>query len=450
MQVTVEDLSTVKKALHIEIPGEMVAKAVDAAYQDLKKTVKIKGFRPGKTPRAVLERMYKKDVHADVSQKLIQDAFVHAVQKENLHFIGTPDIDAPNLEAFDEKGPLKVGITIELKPEIGAVDFKGLPIRKTLYSFSEEEVEGQIEMLRKNLAKKQPIAEARPAESGDFVLIDYEGKVAGESFAGTPKTENHAYRIGRNTLSPAFDEKLEGMNPGETRTFDVSYDEHYVNKAFCGKTVSFEVTLKEIHEEVLPELDNTFAAHFGAFETVDDIREKIRENLKQGYDKRIEQEVNEQIFSSLIEKTSFEVPDVMINYELEGILDEAERAFSANGVTFEQLGQTRESLGQEYRELAEKQVRRHLILGAIIAQEKLDLDKDEIEAGLEELARNFNQPVDLVRSFYEKSPEKLDFFKHTLLEKKAIQLILENSVIEEVHPVPAEVAEEADAQTPEA
>ncbi|MCW7754562.1 trigger factor [Desulfobotulus sp. H1] len=447
MQVTVEDLSTVKKTLHIEIPGETVAKAVDAAYQDLKKTVKIKGFRPGKTPRSVLERMYKKDVHADVSQKLIQDAFVGAVRDNNLNFIGTPDIDAPDLDVFNEKEPLKVGITLEVRPEIGEVDFKGIAIRKTLYAFSEEEVDGQIEMLRRNLAKKVPITEERPARAGDFVLIDYEGRlVGGDVFDGTPVTENHAYLLGRNTLSPAFDENLEGMAVGETRTFDVSYDDQYINKAFAGKTISFTVTLKSIHEEILPELDADFAKNFGAFESVEDIREKIRENLQQGYDKRIEQEVNEQIFSELIGKTSFEVPDVMVNYELEGILEEAERAFSANGVTFEQLGQTRETLADEYRELAEKQVRRHLILGAIIHQEKLSLDKDEVEAGLEELARNFNQPVDLIRGFYESNPEKLEFLQHTLLEKKAIQLILENSVIEEVAPEAVEAADDEGAE----
>ncbi|TYT76000.1 trigger factor [Desulfobotulus mexicanus] len=447
MQVTVEDLSTVKKALHIEIPGETVAKAVDAAYQDLKKTVKIKGFRPGKTPRSVLERIYKKDVHADVSQKLIQDAFVDAVRKENLNFIGTPDMNLPDLEAFDEKGPLKVGVTLEVRPEIGEIDFKGIPVKKTLHVFSEGDVDTQIEMLRKNLARKVPIAEERPAQSGDFILMDYEGLVEGQPFDGTPKTENHAYLIGRNTLSPAFDENLEGMNIGETRTFDVSYDEQYVNKAFAGKTISFTVTLKGIHEEILPELDADFAKNFGDFESVEDIRIKIRDNLQQGYAKRIEQEVNEQIFSALIEKTSFEVPDVMVNYELEGILEEAERAFSANGVTFEQLGQTREMLAEEYRGLAEKQVRRHLILGSIINQEKLDLDADEIIAGFEELARNFNQPVDLIKGFYESNPEKLEFFRHTMLEKKAIQLILDNSLIEEVSPEAAEDVENTEDQT---
>lgn len=447
MQVTVEDLSTVKKTLHIEIPEEDVNREVDAAYGDLKKTVKVKGFRPGKTPRSVLERMYKKDVNADVSQKLIQDAFIEAIRETGLGILGTPKIEDPE---FDGKGPLKVDITIEVKPPVGEIDFKGLSIKKTLYAYGEEEVDGQIEMLRRNLAKKEPLAEERPVEDGDFVLINYEGSIDGEAFAGTPKTENHAYRVGRATLSKGFDDELIGMEKGASKQFAVVYPEDYVNNAFAGKTIDFDVTLVEIHEEILPEVDDELAKNIGTFASLDALKDEIRKNLQQGYDKRIEQELNEQIFTTLIEKTDFELPEVMVEFELNSILDEAERAFSANGISMEQLGQTRETLSVEYRELAEKQVRRHLILGAIMDQEEMQITDEEVQAGFEELAANFNQPVDLIKSFYEANPEKLDFFKHTQLEKKAIQLILDNSTIEEVAPEAAEAAAETGDETTEA
>lgn len=434
MQVTVDHVSTVKKALHIEVPGEEVKKEMDAAYQNLKKTAKVKGFRPGKTPRSVLERLYKDDVHADVAQNLIQNAFVEAVRKEGLQFLGSPSIDAPPIENFDENAPFRFDVTVEIRPEIGAVDFKGFSLKKPLYAYTEEEVDGQIEMLRKRFAKKEPISEDRPTVSGDFVLIDYEGKLDGEPFAGTPRTENHAYHIGRNTLSPAFDEKLEGMTPGETRNFEVHYDEKYVNKAFIDKTVAYEVTLKEIHQEVLPEVDDAFAKSFGPFENLEDFKNKIRENLQQGYDKRIEQEINEQIFTKLLEMKNFEVPDVMVEYELDATLVEAEQAFMANGISFEQMGMTPESLREEYRELAEKQVRRHLILGAIIEQEKLSLTKEELEEGLKDFSKNYNQPMEVIQTFYNANPEKLEFFKHTLLEKKVVRLIMEHAAITDADP----------------
>lgn len=440
MQVTVDHVSTVKKALHIEIPGEEVKKEVDAAYQNLKKTAKVKGFRPGKTPRSVLERLYKDEVRADVAQNLIQGAFVEAVRKENLQFLGAPSINPPPIEEFDENAPFKFDVTVEVKPEIGVVEFRALSLKRPLYAYTEEEVDGQIQMLRKRFAKKEAISETRPAVSGDFILIDYEGKLGDEPFVATPKTENHAYLIGRNTLSPAFDEKLSGMNPGETRTFEVSYDENYVNKAFHGKTVTYEVTLKEIHQEVLPELDDAFAKSFGAFETLEDLKNKIRENLQQGYNKRIEQELNEQVFTQLLEKLNFEVPEVMVEYELDATLAEAEQAFMANGISFEQMGMTPEALRDEYRELAEKQVRRHLILGAVIEQEKLGLTKEELEDGLRAFSKDYNQPMDVIQSFYNSNPEKLEFFKHTLLEKKAVQLIVDNAVITDAEPE-AEVPE---------
>lgn len=434
MQVTVDHVSTVKKTLHIEIPGEEVKKEVDAAYQNLKKTAKVKGFRPGKTPRSVLERLYRDDVVADVAQNLIQNGFVEAIRKENIQFLGTPAIDPPPIGEFDENAPFKFDVTVEVRPEIGIVEFRELPLERPGYAHTEEEVSGQIEMLRKRFAKKEAISESRPAASDDFVLIDYEGKLGEEPFVATPKTENHAYRIGRNTLSPAFDENLVGMTPGETRTFDVSYDDNYVNKAFHGKTVSYEVALKEIHQEVLPELDDAFAKSFGAFETLEDLKTKIRENLQQGYDKRIEQEVNEQIFTKLLEKTSFEVPEVMVQYELDATLAEAEQAFMANGISFEQMGMTQETLRAEYRELAEKQVRRHLILGAIIDQEKLGLTKEELEEGIAAFSKDYNQPMDAIQSFYNSNPDKLEFFKHTLLEKKAIRLIMDNAVVTQAAP----------------
>ena len=440
MQFTVEELSTVKKALQVEVPAEDVSREMDAAYADLKKTVKVKGFRPGKTPKNVLKRMYGKDVAGDVSQKLVQNAFMEIMQENRYPIVGQPDIDAPELEG---EGDYTFTITIEVKPEIAAIDIEGLALKKTMYAFSEGEVDGQIEMIRKNLAKKEPIAEPRAAEGEDFILIDYVGKIGDAPFEGTPATENHPYKLGRATLGKWFDEAVTGMNPGETKSFDVAYPADYINQVFAGKTVSFEVTLKEIHVEVLPEVDDEMAKNLGTFENLEALKEEIRKNLQQGYDKRIEQELNEQIFTTLIEKTEFELPEAMVDYELENIINEAERAFAANNITFEQLGQSRESIRTEYRDLAEKQVRRHLILGAIIEQQEMTVSDADLEAGYASLSAEFNQPVDLIKNFYASNAEKLDYFKHTLLEKNAIALILEKSKIEEVEPAVEEAAADA-------
>jgi trigger factor len=431
MKVTVEDQSSVKKVMHIEVPEADVIRALDDAYKTLKKTAKVKGFRPGKTPRGVLERLYKKDVNADVTGKLIQDAYVDALKETELKVVGSPTVDPPELPAT---GDYCFDAAVEVQPEIADIDFTGLKLKKTLYQASDEEVEVQIQMMQKNLAKREPIDEERPARAGDFVQVDYEGFKDGKPFEETKKTENFVIKLGDGHISEDFDKGVIGMNPGEEKEVTASFPDDYFNKKLAGHTVDFKVKLNEIRKEVLPEIDDEMAKQLGPFTTLDEVREKIRENLTQGYDKRIEQELNEQIFSQILEKVEFEVPDVMVDYELNGIIADAERSFSYHNKTFEEAGISRESLAEKYRETAEKQVRRQLILGQIIQQEKMELAEEDLEKGFEEMAASYNQPVDVVKGVYANSGDKLELFKHALLEKQAIKLIMERNEIESVEP----------------
>lgn len=212
MQVTVEDVSAVKKKIHVEIPKEEVSKELDAAYKDLKKKAKIKGYRPGKVPRPVLERLFKKDVHSDVIQNLVQESFPKALQETDLAVIDTSDIDTPEL---DPDSDFKYNATVELKPELPEVNFKGLEIKKTEYPVSDGEIDAQVEMLRKHLAEYHTITEDRPAAEGDYITIDYEGSVDGQPYPPTAFTEDHAIKIGDKAFTEDFDKALAGMKPGK-------------------------------------------------------------------------------------------------------------------------------------------------------------------------------------------------------------------------------------------
>ena len=216
MEVTVTDINSVKKKIQIEIPQADVAKAVDTAYLELKKTAKVKGFRPGKTPRTVLERMFYKDVQADVANTLIQNSFLEAVKQKSLAFIGMPDIDPPEL---DPAAPYIYDVTLEIKPELATIDFNGVKLKKTLYKMSEAEVDKQVELLQKQLAEFQPIEEVRAAADGDYAVIDYEGFKDGLPFAQAQKTENYTLKIGRKMITEAFDNEVTGMTPGQQKTF---------------------------------------------------------------------------------------------------------------------------------------------------------------------------------------------------------------------------------------
>ena len=431
MKVTVEDRSSVKKVMHIEIPQTDVTRALDDAYKTLKKTAKVKGFRPGKTPRGVLERLYKKDVNADVTGKLIQDAYVDALKQTELKVIGSPTVDPPEL---DTNGPYRFDAEVEVHPEIADIDFTGLTLTRTNYAASDEEVDIQIKMMQKNLAKREPIDEQRPAADGDFVQVDYEGFKDGKPFEETKKTENFVLKLGDGHISEAFDQGVVGMNPGDEKEISVTFAEDYFNKKLAGLTVDFKVKLNEIRKEVLPEIDDEMAKQMGPFTTIDEVRDKIKENLTQGYEKRAEQELNEQIFSQILEQVEFEVPDMMVEYELNNIIADAERSFSYHNKTFEEAGITKESLSEKYRDTAEKQVRRQLILGKIIEQEKMELADEDLEKGYAEMATTYNQPVDVIKGIYANSGDKLALFKHALLEKQAIKLIMERNQIETVEP----------------
>ncbi len=431
MQVKVEDVSSVKKVLHVEIPEDTVVRELDNAYKQLKKTAKIKGFRPGKTPRSVLERMFKKDVHNDVSSKLLQDSFVEALKETDLNIVGNPKIDPPQL---DEKGPYKYDATVEIKPDINNIDFEGLTLKKALYRITDEEMGAQLQMLQKNLAQQIPVTEDRGVKENDFVLIDYEGFEDGKPFSETQKTENFIMKVGAGAISKTLDENLIGKNPGEDIEIIVNFPEDHFNQKLANHKITFHVKLKEIREEVLPEIDDEFAKKLGPYETLDAVKNAITDNLKQGYDKRVEQELNEQIFQKLIERTEFEMPESMIEYELNGIIDEVEKTLSYYNKSMEDQGLTRESLAEKHRETAEKKVRRHLILDKIIDQEELTLSDQELDAGFNEMAQAVDQPVEAIKSYYNQDPSNLEFFKHTLLEKQAIKLIINRSTIEEIEP----------------
>jgi len=441
MQVTVEDVSSVKKTLHIEIPNDEVVRELNQAYNTLKKTAKIKGFRPGKVPRSVLERMFGKDVNADVSSKLIQSSFFDAVKQNNLNIVGQPQLDPPKL---DPKEPYAYQATVEIAPQIEDLDFKGLKLKRTLYQFSDDEVDAQLKTLQQNLARHQKISDDRPAKEDDIVLVDYEGFKDGKPFAETAKTENFTLKIGTGLISKDFDSQLIGMQPAESKEFTVKFPEDYHNKRLADNEITFQVTLNEIREEVLPKIDDEFAQKVGQYQTLDELKNAIRDNLKQGYSKRTEQELNEQIFSALISRTDFETPDALVEMELEGIIEEAERSFAYRNTSMEQLGISREEIAEKYRDTALKQVKRHLILSKLIEQENLELSEEEIENGLQEMAENFGHALGDIKKYYAENKDKLELFKHTLLEKKAINLIIDSSKIEDVKPETAEPSKKTD------
>lgn len=431
MPFKIEDVSSVKKTLHIEVPQEEVVQELDKAYNQLMKSAKVKGFRPGKVPRPVLERMFKKDVHADVSSRLIQSSFIDAIKQSDLKIVGNPELDPPELAA-DSAYEYKA--TVEITPDISDINYKGMDLTRTLYAPGDDEVDAQLKALQKGMAQHEKVTEDRPVQADDFVLLDLEGTHDGKPVPEFTKTENFNLQIGKAVISEDVDQQITGMKVGESKKFTTQFDKDFPNENLAGLEISFEVVLNEIRQENLPPLNDALAKKAGPYKTLDELKTVILDNIKQGYEKRKEQELNEQIFKELISRTTFEVPDAMVEMELQGIIEEAERSFAYRNTSLEDMGLSKEMIAEKYRDTALNQVKRHLILGKMIDQEKLEVDKGEVESGLKEMSENFNQPLEGIKQYYDQNKDKLELFKHTLLEKKAIKLILDSSSIKDVKP----------------
>ncbi|WP_299981624.1 trigger factor [Desulfobacula sp.] len=431
MQVKIEDKSSVKKVLSFEISKEDVTKELNIAYKELKKKADVKGFRKGKIPRKVLENRFSKDVHEDVAPRLIQEAFIEVIKEHDLNVVGGPQMDPPEL---DPENAYVFDITVEIKPELDDIEFEGIALKQTKYEVSDGEIESQMHMIQKTMARKETVKEERPVEESDFVLIDHEGFLNGEPFDKTPKIENYVMGIGKEVMPKEFSEKLTGAIPVQDLEIEVPYADDYHDESLKGKNIVYKVTLKEIQEEILPELNDDLVKDLGKFETLDDVRTSIRENLEKGYAQRIKHELSEQVFQNLLEKYEFEVPQAMVEGELNGITMEAEQAYSANNTTLEEAGLSKDILRTQYRDVAEKQARRHLILDKIITQEKLELNDEELEKSFGEMAIGMNAPVDSIKNYFNMDPKQLEYYKHTQLEKKAIDLIVQKGSVTEVEP----------------
>ncbi len=431
MKIKIEDKSSVKKVLSFEIPKETVTKELDKAYNELKKKADVKGFRKGKIPRKVLENRFSKDVHSDVAPRLIQEAFLDAVKEHNLDIVGGPQLDPPEL---DPEKAYAFDITVEIKPELEDIDFEGLSLKKAKYEVSDAEVEGQLFMIQKTMAKKETVKEPRPVKDTDFVLIDYEGFLNGVPYDKTPKIENYLLGIGRGAMPKEFSDQLTGSIPVQDLEIEVPYAEDYYIEDLKGKTIVYKVKLKEIQEEILPELNDDLVKDLGKFETLDEVRASIRQNLEKGYAQRVKHELSEQIFQNLLEKSKFEVPEAMIEGEINGIIMEAEQAYAANNTSLEEAGLSRDIIRTQYRDVAEKQARRHVILDKIITQAKIELTDEELEKSFQEMAVGMNAPVEAVKNYFNRDQTQLAYYKHTQLEKKAVDIIIDKGNLIDVEP----------------
>ena len=425
MKPNVEDISGIKKKVSVEIPVEQVTKEVNSFYGELGRTAKIKGFRPGKIPRNILERYFKDYVKTEVIQKLIQETYPTALSEANLHPVSPPVIDPGELES--EK-PFQYTAIVEIKPEINLEGYMGLKIEGKKEEVKEEEVEDRLKSLQNLHANLKTISEARPIQTGDYVILDYEARKDGKPLE-EGKAIDFTVEVGSGRFIPALEEKLIGMRPEEEREIEVSFPGDYGYKKWAGKTIFFHVKIKEIKEKILPSLDDEFAKDLGDYSSLEALKTKIRGEIEREKELSSEQQLKDQIIDQLLQANLFEVPESMVEEQAKSLVSDTKLRLASQGIALKNLDVSEEKLQENYRAEAQKQVKTFLILEKIAAQEGITVTDEEAENRLKEISERTHQKLDMVKRYYEKN-SLIPELKAGIMTSKTLNLLLEKATIQ--------------------
>ena len=426
MEVKVEDISTTKKKVTLEIESERVDRVIEVTYKKIGKKANIKGFRPGKVPKAVLEKVFVGKMTEEATRELVNQNYVRALVNQEFRAVGEPEIK--DMGELERGKPFTFSLEVEVKPEIEAVGYTGLNLKKEKLLINDQVILEQIEEIRKDKAEIKE-SEREVASEGLQVVIDFEGYRNGEPIA-QGKAEDYLLELGSRSLIPGFEEQLVGMRRGEEKEIEVAFPEEYVNQELAGQKAQFKVSMKSIREKVLPLLDDEFAKKFG-METYAEFREKISRMYREHEEKRVMDDLKERIVTALIEKNPIEVPEVLEEEQLRALFDNFLERLKKQGLSLEKIGMTIDEFREKNRPKATRQVQAALILEAITAQEGIGPTSEEREERIRQIAEDANAPLDKVKEYYEKEEHRKSL-NTMILEEKVVDFILSKAHIEEV------------------
>jgi trigger factor len=418
MKAVVEDISTVKKKLTIEVASDAVTREMDKALADVAKKAKIPGFRPGKAPKVIVEKHYGEEVRNEVLHRLLSESYLQALQEHNLNPVEVPQID--NVSSLAKGSPLTFTATVEVRPTIELGTYDGIEVKEESLAVSDEEMNQTIDRLRDMYAQLE-VVEGRPLEKNDTAIIDFEGFRDGKPIEGA-KSAGYALSIGSGSLIPGFEEQLTGMNRGETREIKVTFPADYNNKELAGKEAAFTVALKEIKKKVLPELNDEFAKDIGNNATLAELKEGIKKDIEAR--KRDEQASaqREAVLAKLVDAHSFDVPPGMVERELLSMAKSQATRMARRGVDVKSFDYSK--FQDENRLLAEKRVKGILLLDEIADKEKIEVADQEVNNAIAAMARGAGQTVESVKKYYESTEGGLDNLRESLTREKTLALLL--------------------------
>lgn len=424
MSVQVENLEKSMAKLTIEVSAEKVEEALQEAYNRQKGSISLPGFRKGKVPRQMVEKMYGAEVfYDDAANILIQKEYGPAVKESEVDVVSQPELELVQLE----KGkPFIFTATIAVKPEVTLGKYMGVTVTKIDTSVSDEEVDEEVEKQRENNARSITV-EGRPVEDGDTAVIDFEGFVDGEAFEGG-KGENFALTIGSHTFIDTFEEQLIGKNAGDEVEVNVTFPEEYQAEDLAGKPALFKVKINEIKGKELPELDDEFAQDISEFDTLAEYKEDLKNKLQKQKEDAAKRDKEDEAIRKIIDKSKMELPEPMIEMQVQNIINDFANRISQQGLSMEQYmqfsGASIDSLKEQVRPEAIERIQSSLVLEAIAKAENIEVSDEEVDKELEKLAVAYRTDIESLREYATESEKQA--IKDDLSLQKAADLIMEN------------------------
>lgn len=425
MSVQVENLEKNMAKLTVEVPAAELETAIQAAYMKQKSKISLPGFRKGKVPRKMIEKMYGVEIfYDDAVNDILSKEYPKAAEESGIEIVSRPSIDVVQLEKGKD---FIFTAEVAVKPEVALGNYLGVSVKKAEVSVTEEEVTAEIEKERESNARMVAV-EGRPVQEGDTAVIDYEGFTDGEAFEGG-KGENHPLVIGSHAFIDTFEEQLIGKNAGDSVTVNVTFPEEYHAPELAGKPAMFQVKINEVKTKELPDLDDEFAQDVSEFDTLAEYRESVEKKLTERKENEARRVKENEVIEKIIEGSQMEVPDAMVETQAETMIDEFAGRIAQQGLSMDQYmqftGMTQEKLMEQMKPDALKRIQSGLVLEAIAKAENIEATQEDIDAEIAKMAEMYGMEADKLKEMVGDSEK--ESIKKDLAIQKAVDLIVEKA-----------------------
>ena len=426
--ISCEKLEKSMVELQFSIDAETFKSAVNAAFKREGKKYAIPGFRKGKAPKAMIEKMYGKDLFQyDAINDLFPENYEAAVKEANIDVVGRPDAEVVSMSE-DEGATLKVKVAV--KPEVELGEYAGLTVNKDVKTVDEADVDAEIKRMQDRNGRL--LTREGAAENGDTVDIDFEGFVDGKAFEGG-KAEHYSLVLGSGSFIPGFEDQVVGHSAGEEFDVNVKFPEEYGAAELAGKDATFKIKLHEVKYKELPALDDDFAKDVSEYDTLDELKDSIRNNIKTNLDKQAEQKVENDLMDQVITNMKADIPDAMVDSRIDELVQDFEYRISQQGLKLadylKYMGMNIEQFRAQFKEQADKQVKTHLAIEAIVAKEGITASDEEFEEEVKRIADAYKMEADKVKSIVDAAAVKAD-----LAINKAIDFVKEKANVVTAEP----------------